>query len=400
MLLAWGAVMWLIDIDRGGHRGRHGRGRARSRRFATTPTALLTLALTVLVAGPATAVTAADTIPPSLVSISFSPASVTVSGINTVPVTIRVRLTDDTGVVEAAHGDGEQTPSIQVEGIDVPHYNGVGIAFGLPPLELTSGTAKDGIWSTVVNIPSTYNRVHHVTSVEADDAAGNQLTVDPRTQGIDPILTVVGHNQPRVSMGFSPNPVMGNGPASIAIKGRAVFSDTGRPIPGLRLAVAENLVDGGGCDVGTGVVTNSMGYYSVSRPYEIRASYYLSMYRAETLALCRINRPDVAFAVSASVARTPIRLGESVAVTGHVLPLLPRNPPDPRRDLRIYLQRLVAGTWRTVNVATVRSSGRYTLIATPPTRGNHRYRTYKVGYTDNWHHYSGAVSRTVLVGVR
>jgi hypothetical protein len=75
-------------------------------------------------------------------------------------------------------------------------------------------------------------------------------------------------------------------------------------------------------------------------------------------------------------------------------------PPDPRRDPQIYLQRLVSGTWRTVNVATVRYSGRYTLIATPPTRGNHRYRTYKVGYTDGRHHYIGAVSRTVLVGVR
>src|SRR3954467_7914403 len=102
-----GAVMSLVGLGRDGHSGRPGGGRFRSRQFATAPTVLLTLALTVLVAGPATAVTAADTTPPSLVSISFSPASVTVSGISTVPVTIRVRLTDDTGVVEAARGDGE-----------------------------------------------------------------------------------------------------------------------------------------------------------------------------------------------------------------------------------------------------------------------------------------------------
>jgi hypothetical protein len=315
-------------------------------------------------------------------------------------VTIRVRLTDDTGVVEAARSDGDETPSSSVEGIDVPDYNGVDIVFGLPPLTLTSGTAKDGVWSTTVNIPSTDNGVHHVTGVRADDAAGNQLTVDPRTQGIDPTLTVVGHNQPRVSMGFSPNPVVGNGPATVAIKGRVIYSDTGLPIPGLPLFVTNNLVDGGGCDVGTPVVTNSMGYYGVSREYGIRATYYLSMKLAGTLALCRTRTPDVAFVVGASVARSPIRLGESVAITGNVLPLPPGDPPDPRRDLRIYLQRLVSGSWRTVNVATVRSSGRYTLIATPPTRGNHRYRTYKVGYTDGRHHYIGAVSRAVLVGVQ
>lgn len=389
-----GAGMWLVGIDRGGHRDRHGDGRFRSRQFATTPTALLTLALTMLVAGPATAATAADTTPPSVVSISFSPANVTVSGINTTDVTIRAHLTDDTGVEPFAELDQLQTPWValrQPSGSSVP---------SLHSLDLTSGTPQDGIWSAVMHVPSTYNGVWQVRYLEARDAAGNVLTVDPTTIGITSTLTVDGRNQPRISMGFSPNPVVGNGPATIAIKGRAVYSDTGLPIPGLRLAVTNNLVDGGGCDVGTPVVTNSMGYYGVSRQYGIRAHYYLSMYRSGTLAVCRIKTPDVAFVVGASVARTPIRLGESVAITGNVLPLPPRDPPDPRRDLRIYLQRLVSGTWRTVNVATVRSSGRYTLIATPPTRGNHRYRTYKVGYTDGWHHYIGAVSPTILVGVR
>jgi hypothetical protein len=255
---------------------------------------------------------------------------------------------------------------------------------------LTSGTAQDGIWSTVVNIPSTDNGVHHVTSVEADDAAGNRLTVDPRTQGIDPTLTVVGHHQPRVSMGFSPDPVLGYGPATIAVRGRAIYSDTGRPIAGLPIAVANNIVDGGGCDVGERVVTDSRGRYSITRPYQ-HATFYLSLELGGTLALCHWQSPRERFLVSATVARTPIRLGESVEIRGNVA------PTTGGRMGPIYLQRLVSRKWRTVNQAAMRSNGRYTLVATPPTIGNHRYRVYKPGSADG--HYVANVSRTVLVRV-
>jgi len=342
------------------------------------------LVLSPLGGGAAAAVRAQDTTPPSLVSISFSPATVTVSGLNTVPVTIRVRLTDDTGVVETKDEAGavEDAPRIDVQGIEVEYWapNALEPIYRVPPLKLTSGTAKDGIWSTVVNIPSTYNGVHHATAVEAQDAAGNRLAVDPRTKGIDPTLTVFGHNRPRFSVGFSPDPVRGYGPARIAIKGRATYSGTGLPITHLQL-----ILD---CGWGALVRTDSRGYYSITDTYYPGgATYALSLQIGETRAICRVtNGPRIQFVVSAAAARNPIRLGQSVEIKGNVVP--PAGG-------QVHLQRLVSKKWRTVNHATVRSSGRYVLIAEPPTIGNHRYRVYKPGSVNG--HYVANVSRTLLV---
>jgi hypothetical protein len=54
-------------------------------------------------AAPAVAAPAADTSPPQVRSIELSRSAVTVSGLDTVLVTVRVRLTDDTGVVSPVH---------------------------------------------------------------------------------------------------------------------------------------------------------------------------------------------------------------------------------------------------------------------------------------------------------
>ena len=45
----------------------------------------------------------------------------------------------------------------------------------------------------------------------------------------------------------------------------------------------------------------------------------------------------------------------------------------------------------------MRTSGRYTLIATPLRIGNDRYRVYKPGASNG--HYVSGVSRTVLIRV-
>jgi hypothetical protein len=85
-----------------------------------------------------------------------------------------------------------------------------------------------------------------------------------------------------------------------------------------------------------------------------------------------------------------------VAVTGHVLPA-PEYDPRYSYHRRIYLQRLVSGTWRTVTAARVRDSGRYTLTTTAPSHGTHLYRVYKPGSRVYFWRYIGGFSRTIIV---
>jgi hypothetical protein len=141
-------------------------------------------------------------------------------------------------------------------------------------------------------------------------------------------------------------------------------------------------------------VTNAQGGYSIPAEDWI---VYLAVRLGGTPAICRWDAPDVKFVVGATAARTPVCTGQSVAITGNVLPA-PEYDSRYSYDRRIFLQRLVSGEWRTVGTSRVRQSGRYTLTATPPTVGNHRYRVYKIGSRVFSWQYIGAISRTVLVG--
>jgi hypothetical protein len=95
--------------------------------------------------------------------------------------------------------------------------------------------------------------------------------------------------------------------------------------------------------------------------------------------------------MSAQPAATHVRHGTNVAVDGAVWPA--------RVYGRVLLQRLVSSSWHTVNSGGVRESGRYTVIATPPTAGNHQYRVVRPSdyCTNGVCRYIGAVSATFTI---
>lgn len=110
-----------------------------SARVLSFITAVAGLLLGATAAGPAAAQTVGDVAPPQLVSFSMTPTSVDVStGPKT--VTISMRLTDATGV---------QAPAFILSSRDTTQTLG----FGIVPL--TSGTTKDGVYSTTITIPQT-----------------------------------------------------------------------------------------------------------------------------------------------------------------------------------------------------------------------------------------------------
>ena len=145
-------------------------------------------ALTLLGAPPAAAAAAADTAPPQLGRVTFSRAAVNVSGLNVVPVTVSVRLSDPSGISEIPQA---MTPSPHLTLGPVP-----GSRSQLHPvLTRTSGSSTDGVWSATVGVPSTWNGVVRVTSVGATDGAGNVLYAD-RTGTRTPALRVRGTHRP------------------------------------------------------------------------------------------------------------------------------------------------------------------------------------------------------------
>ena len=214
-------------------------------------TAAIAIAGAIAVPAPAaSAATATDTSPPRVEDIRFSRTAVAVSGLATVPVTVSVRLTDASGVAETATG---MTPSPQLTLGPVPGFR----SRLAPVLTRTAGTATDGVWSATVHVPSTWRTVR-VTAVDATDHAGNVLSGQPAGS---PALRVAGRHRPALTFRLEPLP--GGG---FRVHGRAYYTDTGRPIPRLRLAA---LFDSN-CDMAgrtvPNIVTDARGRYEKRWP--------------------------------------------------------------------------------------------------------------------------------------
>jgi hypothetical protein len=52
-----------------------------------------------------------------------------------------------------------------------------------------------------------------------------------------------------------------------------------------------------------------------------------------------------------------------------------------------------AGAWKTVNTGRVRTSGRFTIVATPPGKATYSYRVYAPGDADT----VGGLSKTFII---
>lgn len=198
-------------------------------------------------------VRARDTTPPKVHYVRFSRSSVRVSGLAVVPVRLSIRLSDPSGIQDVNQGLDNYLRVV------------VGPAPGFrsrvyPVLKRTWGTARNGIWSAVVHVPSTWNGTVRVTEVSVSDRAGNRLE-GWRPSGKGAQLRVRGTHRPALTFHYSL--LKGGG---FRIHGRAYFTDTGRPIAGRALAALSEqgcLVDG---PLRTTIVTNSRGYYEKRFP--------------------------------------------------------------------------------------------------------------------------------------
>jgi hypothetical protein len=185
---------------------------------------VLASAAGVAVLAPAQPALAADTAAPELVGVSLSRASVAVSGLRLVPVTLRVHLTDESGIEPVSSEPFVTTPVAALERISggEPRHAGV-------ELTLESGTIRDGVWSAVIQVPSTWNGVWAVTYVTAWDVANNHVELDPRAVDMERRLRIRGTHQPAMTMRIMPDPVPADAP--VTVKGRFYYRDTGAPIP-------------------------------------------------------------------------------------------------------------------------------------------------------------------------
>jgi hypothetical protein len=191
--------------------------------IAVRTTAVLAVAAGVAVFAPAQPALAADTAAPELVGVSLSRTRLAVSGLGLVPVTLRVHLTDESGVEPVSSEPSVTTPLASLERISGGEPRGASAE-----LTLESGTIRDGVWSAVIQVPSTWNGVWAVTRVTAWDVAFNHFEVDPRAAGMERRLRVRGTHQPAMTMRIVPDPVPADAP--VTVKGRFYYRDTGAPI--------------------------------------------------------------------------------------------------------------------------------------------------------------------------
>jgi len=354
----------------------HGR-----KRFGTV---LLALSL-IGVAGVANAATTGPA-DPVLVSASVARPTVAVSGLNSVVETVSVHLTDPDGVCVGC-GSESQDP---VFALPAAIFSSGQIV----PLKLARGTVTDGIWKGTFAITTQQAGHQTLTHVIADGGQGDQVVretdIVPADHGINVTINVTATHASSVSVGVVPNPATYH--HALTWKGRAYFPDTGAPIANHRLVIGSDTNCGIDSLGNATVTTDSRGYWSYTEANAVDQVRCVVL--TGTGDPNDVNTPIFAFRsfgvvfaqkVSIVLATTPVKLGTKVAVTGGV------GTPFGT----VLLQRMVSGQWVAAGTAQVRESGRYTLYASPPAKGNWRYRVVAVASPDR----AEGISKTVILGV-
>lgn len=312
---------------------------------------------------------AADSSPPRVQSITFDKSSVTVSGLETQQVKVSVRLTDESGVLPYSD-ETTFSPALRLTG------RGDAVA-----LSLAEGTDQDGIWTGSVTVTSAWaSGTLEPVAVEAIDKSEthNKLSTDPRTVIDTPSLAVSTSHRPAVELTFSPDPVPAG--KSFVEKVRAWDTTTGKAWANLPISLGEDV----GCLVNEGLHANVTTKTKADGTYQrTRAAGYRTVLHCVWVpGTAPAGSPLVVVTAVSGFPRTSkyatsvaaaasVKAGRNVNVTGSVSPV--------RAGKVVQLQRLSGKTWRTVNTAKVRTSGRYTLVATPAGKATYQYRVYVPG---------------------
>jgi hypothetical protein len=336
------------------------------------PLAVSLTAALLVPAVPAGAAPAADTTPPKVESISLSRTKVTVSGLQTVMVDVRVRITDDTGVETTGTDGGDTYPYVVFS--STPN--------GFAGLQRTGGTPRDGIWTGQVAVTAAWKGTVRVRLVAAYDMAGNLLSIDPSTVIDTVAVEVRSSHRPAIDMTF-PEPATKNKPIVMTV--RVWDTDTGRPWPNAPLVIGN---DNGCVEWGfrLNARTNRAGIYRRTVPASQAPALHCVWVPgvSKTPVSGEDERTIIAidaahlryqrYTVSAAPVKTAVPARTNVAVNGSASPV--------NKNKVMRLQRYSGGAWNNVGTGLVRASGRYTVVATPPGKATYSYRVYAPG--DGW----------------
>ncbi|MBQ1058937.1 hypothetical protein [Micromonospora sp. C32] len=296
-----------------------------------------------------------------LVDVTVSPDAVSVAGVDLVPVTVSAHLTDDTGVIRASEMANGNMPYVGLRLVGTDRTDGA-------ELSLTAGTPQDGTWSATIHVPSTWNGTWEVHHLVATDAAWNRLDVDPSASA-DTRLKVTGTHRPAVTMRFTPNPLVGDGPLTVA--GRFYYEDTGEGIANQPIFFGtDNLcVEYHSEPNGT---TKADGTFSRTYPKGDRYLKCVGIIRpspseiSPRYIVVAADHPRVKPTVTAKANRTTVRPGTTVTFTGVV------KPDD---SIDIELQQLQGRTWRKVAAGWAHGDNNaYRIAIVLKTPGTFRYR--------------------------
>jgi hypothetical protein len=292
-------------------------------------------------------------------SVTLNKTRVAVSGLNTVPITVTVKGSYDTGQPD----DSDVPVNVILE-----RTGGSGKLRQLLSTDLVRNEAA-GTWSGPLNVPSTANGTFKVTGVMTGPFFPPSPPMTDPTPYAGPSITVTGTHQPKITALVTPKVVPFNSPYTV--KWAVSDAETGKPY-GTRVRVFLGTDSGcveywGGRSTHltdtNGVVTKAYEAEPITPitclliPGTPTANAWLSFVPA---------RPAI---VSAVPSKTSAPVGTIVPVNGSVAGA-PFNCP-------VQLQRLYgASQWRTVSSGAVRASGRFTVNAQPAYRGLIPYRVY------------------------
>ncbi|NUR95384.1 MAG: hypothetical protein HOV67_09010 [Kribbellaceae bacterium] len=297
----------------------------------------------------------------TVTQVTLDRTSVAVSGLNTYPINVTVK---------AGYNSPEPGDTNVVLNVILERTGGTGGRQDIVSTALTrtAGTVTNGTWTGRLNVASTANGTFKVTSVMRGPYGGPDpgTPVDP-TPYSGQTITVTGTNQPRITASVNPRVVPFGSPYSItwAVTNSATGKPYGTGIP-IRLGVDAPCAEGGSplYRTGTnGVITKA--YTAADASWMNCAHLYTDPYYIVGQWLFPA-RPTV---VAAAPSRTSAPVGTIVPVNGSVAHMTGWCP--------VWLQRLYGRTqWRTVSIAKVRQSGRFTVNAQPSYRGYIPYRVY------------------------
>jgi hypothetical protein len=323
------------------------------------------IAATVLTTASATATAQA---PPVVAAVSVSPGAVAISGLDTTPVTVSVSLTGNT------YGDPTR---VYLERTTTTSWDGSAPNLLTGALRRTSGTASAGGYQGAVSVPSSAHGVWRVGALEF----GLNSTVDPRDSGLpDATLDVTGTHRPRIRLTISPQPLP-YPRHDLTMTARLTYDDTGRPIAGRWVFF------GGDSFCAEDYVpvfkarTNARGvafWHTTIPGTKLLCAWMplpVSPAPSHLFAYTLTGRfPVAGTSLNATPSRTVVHRRTKTAVNGKALAIGSPSPVDARtRGVQVVLQRLVGRHWRNVSETKVRSSGRFTLYASPPP-GRNYYR--------------------------